>query len=276
MIRAFCHAIASRRYISKDPFESLTSRLEIGSFAPSLFPCVKSFMHDSALKKKTKHCILDCLSLYQSSLGKGFSLIELLVVIAVIGILASLSIPAIHSIGSARTSIDAAYKISDAIELARSEAIARRTFVWLGLENTTDYGNRNLRVGLVYSKDGSTNINSDNLQPISRPVLLERIGLVGAADTGINNSKYANANALATSTAGVTFSVGSQGFTNKTITFTPTGEAMLTGLPTSSTSFEPQILIGLRVFRGATEATNNDIAVVVDGSLGIPTIFRKE
>jgi hypothetical protein len=51
---------------------------------------------------------------------------------------------------------------------------------------------------------------------------------------------------------------------------------MLTGLPTSSTSFEPQILIGLRVFRGTTEATNNDIAVVVDGSLGIPTIFRKE
>lgn len=233
-------------------------------------------MHDSPSKKKAKHCILDNRCGRQSYFRRGFSLIELLVVIAIIGLLASLSITAVHSIGSARATVDAAYKISDAIELARSEAIARRTFVWLGLENSTEYGNRNLRMGLVYSKDGSTNINSGNLQPLSRPVLLERIGLVASADTGTNNLKYSSASTLATNTAGVAFSVGSQGFTNKTITFTPTGEAMLTGLPTSSTAFEQQILIGLRVFRGMTEATNNDIAVVVDGSLGIPAIFRKE
>jgi prepilin-type N-terminal cleavage/methylation domain-containing protein len=206
----------------------------------------------------------------------AFSLIELLVVVAVMGLLASLTVPALNSIGSARGSIDAAYKISDAIELARSEAVARRSFVWLGFENATNFGNRNLKLGAVYSKDGSTNISAANLQPLFRPILLDRVGLVAVVATGTNSTKYSDATSLANNSAGASFSVGSQAFVNNTITFTPTGEAMLTGLPNATTGFEPQILIGLRGFRGSTEATNNDIAVVVDGSAGIPTIFRKQ
>jgi len=205
----------------------------------------------------------------------AFSLIELLVVVAVLGFLASLTVPALNSIGSAKGSIDAAYKISDAIELARSEAVARRSFVWLGFENTANFDNRNIRIGAVYSKDGSVNISVANLQPLFRPVLLDRVGLVDYADTGANSTKYSDAASLADNSAGASFTVGSQTFI-KTITFTPTGEAMLTGLPNATTGFEPQILIGLRGFRGATESTNNDIAVVVDGSVGIPTIFRKQ
>jgi prepilin-type N-terminal cleavage/methylation domain-containing protein len=206
----------------------------------------------------------------------GFSLVELLVVVAVIGLLALLAAPAFNSIGSAMGTVDAAYKISDAIELARSEAVARRTFVWLGFQDSTNFGSRVLRFGAAYSKNGFASIDEENLQPLFRPVALDRVGLVANADTGKNNSNYADAVALATNGTGANFSLGSYGNSAKTLTFTPTGEAMLTGLPNSSTQFEEQILIGLRQFRGTSAETNNDIAVVLDGSTGIPRVYRKQ
>lgn len=208
--------------------------------------------------------------------GEGFTFIELLVVLAIFGILASLIVPAFNSIGAARGVVAASYKISEALELARSEAVARRTYVWLGLQDSTNFGNRNLHLGVVYSKDGSTNNSPTNIQAISRSILLENVALVELIETGENTPKYLGAMALSTNIAGATFSIGSQSFSKKTITFTPAGEAMLTGFPSSTTSFESQILIGLRACRGITESTNNDIAVVVDSSTGIPAIFRKQ
>lgn len=208
--------------------------------------------------------------------GEGFTLIELLVVLAILGILASVIVPAFNSIGAARGVVDASYKISEALELARSEAVARRTYVWLGLQDSTNFGNRNLHLGVVYSKDGSTNNSAANIQAISRSILLENVVLVDFVETGANTSKYLGAMALATNSAGASFSIGSQSFSNKTITFTPAGEAMLTGFPSFTTSFESQILIGLRACRGITESTNNDIAVIVDSSTGIASVFRKQ
>jgi prepilin-type N-terminal cleavage/methylation domain-containing protein len=208
--------------------------------------------------------------------GEGFTVMELLVVLAIFGILAALIVPAFNSIGAARGVVDASYKISEALELARSEAVARRTYVWLGLQDSTNFGNRNLHLGIVYSKDGSTNNGAANIQPVSRSILLEHVGLVEIVNTGTNTAKYFGAMALATNSAGASFSIGSKSFSDKTITFTPMGEAMLTGFPSITTTFESQILIGLRTFRGITESTNNDIAVVVDGSTGIPAIFRKQ
>lgn len=206
----------------------------------------------------------------------AFSLIELLVVVAVIGVLGVLAIPAFNSIGAARGTVDAAYKIAEAIELARSEAVARRTYVWLGLQDSTSLGDHNLRLGVVFSKDGSTNTTGANLQPLFRPLLLERVGLVKSADTGANTSRYKGASALATNMLGADISIDSLRFSNKTITFTPTGEAMLVGSPTASTGFDRQILIALRHFRGNTEVNDNDIAVVIDGSSSIPSIYKKE
>jgi prepilin-type N-terminal cleavage/methylation domain-containing protein len=208
---------------------------------------------------------------------KGFSLIEILVVVAIIIGLASFAVSALSSVAGSRGSIDAAYQISESIELARSEALARRTYVWLGFENTERFGDRNLLLGGVYSKDGSTNTSIANLQPFFRSTSIEKVGLVASVDTGSNNNfEYSNALALQTSQSGIVFSAGPQTFNSKTITFTPSGEAMLSGLPNLNTPFESKILIAIRGFRGTNEITNNDVAVVVEGSTAMPKIYRKQ
>ena len=210
-----------------------------------------------------------------SARAGAFSLIELLIVIGIVAILAAFAVPAFNSIGQARGVTEAAFQIAAAAELARSEAVARRTFVWLGLQNQTNFGNTDLRVGIVYSKDGSsTNTNGTNLQPIARPLLIQRAGLVAvsAVEVGTNLSAASD---LSANTGTGTMEAANTRFTNTIITFTPDGEAMLARTPGASTPFDPLIGIGLRGFRGTTPMTNNDAAVLIDGSIGIPRIFQR-
>jgi prepilin-type N-terminal cleavage/methylation domain-containing protein len=62
----------------------------------------------------------------------AFTLLELVIVAAIIGILLVLVIPAFTGIKSATDTTTAAYTIKDALEQARSYAIANNTYVWVG------------------------------------------------------------------------------------------------------------------------------------------------
>ena len=207
--------------------------------------------------------------------GRAFSLLELLVVIAIISLLSSFAIFSFNSIGQARGVTEAAYQFASAVELARSEAISRKTYVWLGIQQETNAGNLNLRVGMVYSKDGSASTNTSNLQPIGRSLLLQRVGItdalrldVGAVLTGVTE--------LSMFSQGMGFTIGQAQFNDKrSVTFSPLGEAMTNPSPAASDGFEPRLAVGLRQAHGTTLMTNNDIAVVIDGSVGLPTIYRK-
>jgi len=206
----------------------------------------------------------------------AFSLIELLIVVAVLALMAVLVAPAVSSIGQARGMTAAAYEITAAVELARSEAISRKTYVWMGLQSQTNGGNIDLRIGLVFSKDATgTNTASGNLQPIGRPLLIERVGLAPTAGLDVGTS-LSSATDLSTYSGGAKFTVGSMTTSDKrTITFTPMGEVTTKPDPTSTSGFDPRIAIGLSQTHGTALESNNSIAIVIDGSVGTPTIYRK-
>ena len=208
--------------------------------------------------------------------AEGFSLIELLVVVAIIAILAAFAVPAFSSIGQARGVSEAAYQLASTVELARSEAVSRHTFVWMGMQPQTNSGTLDLRIGLVYSKDGTANTNATNLQPIGRALLIQRVGLTNAAGLSVGTNLGAPTE-LCPYSGGATFQIGQMNFSSgRTITFTPLGEATTNATPSSTSGFDSRIAVGLQQVRGTTPMANNDIAVVVDGSVGLPTIYQKK
>ena len=198
-----------------------------------------------------------------------------MIVIAIIALLSSFAISSFNSIGQARGVSEAAYRFAAAIELARSEAISRQSFVWLGIQKETNSGSLDLRVGMVYSKDGSANTNASNLQPIGRSLLIQHAGITDAVGLNVGTD-LTGVTELSTFSQGMGFAIGQAQFTDKrTVTFTPMGEAMTKPSPATSDGFEPRLAVGLRQAHGTSLMTNNDIAVVIDGSVGLPTIYRK-
>jgi len=208
-------------------------------------------------------------------IGSGFTLIELLVVVAIIGLLIAVAVPAASSIGQSKGVAEAAYQISSAVELARSEAVTRQTYVWLGLQPQTNSGNVELRIGLVYSRDGSaTNTNAANLQALGRPLLVKSVGLADVSGLNVGES-LGPCTDVSTQSNGVPFQIAPVNFdSRRTLSFTPLGEVAVAASPTNG--FDSRLAIGLRQMRGTTAATNNDIVVMVDGSVGIPAIYQKK
>jgi prepilin-type N-terminal cleavage/methylation domain-containing protein len=208
---------------------------------------------------------------FPRKIGRGFTLIELLVVVALITILSSLAAPAVFSVTQARGVADAAEQISAAVELARSEAVTRRTYVWLGLQTVTNAGATDVVVGIVYSKDGSTGHQAANLQPVARPVTLRQVGLTNSSEVPGSPVE------LAGFRDGIEMDFGPAAqFTDKrSLTFTPLGEVLTVPSPTATSPFKPFMALGIAGVRGTELDPNNIASVAIDGSTGIPTIYRK-
>jgi prepilin-type N-terminal cleavage/methylation domain-containing protein len=200
---------------------------------------------------------------------RAFSLIELLVVIAIIGVLAAVAVPALSSMTQARTVTDSAYQLADLAELARNEAIARRTYVWLGMQtNAGAGGSSQVLTGMVFSKDGTANLEDTNLQPLGRVQRLERLGLfppsvVPGAPTDLTAQQ-----------AGPGFSIGGTTFSNFILAFTPMGEISLDPQPGPHGGFTPRIGLGLRTMRGSSPDHGNPVDLLLSGSTGLPSVHR--
>lgn len=199
----------------------------------------------------------------------AFSLIEVLVVIGIIGLLAALAVPALSSMGKARTATDAAYSITGAVELARAEAISRKTFVWLGLQtNRSTSGTPQVSMGLVFSRDGTANVDRINLQPLNRVIVLDQVGLFPPSISPRDPT------AVTGQQPGVDFTVGGQLFSQAILTFTPEGEVTTNATPSATQGFTPMVGVGLRAMSGDVPDHDNPVDVVIDGSTGLPSIHR--
>ncbi|HYR22037.1 MAG TPA: prepilin-type N-terminal cleavage/methylation domain-containing protein [Chthoniobacterales bacterium] len=220
--------------------------------------------------------------LYAVTRHAAFTLLELLVVIAIIAILMVLVVPAFNGINSNRNFSRAVNDVSGFLELARAEAMATRSYVYIGFANTTNSdGNSELRIGAVISIDGSSNAASTNLRPISKLVKIQNVQM----------TNYSSLPSVVRSAADVTISDDSdyvvsyssttylQGQFNDTtlnscpaIALSPQGEILHSSNPT--VFFRTTSSIGLVQTHGTTAVTSDGAIVSYYGGTGQLRVTR--
>jgi type II secretory pathway pseudopilin PulG len=206
---------------------------------------------------------------------EGFSLIELLIVLNILIYFFWMVAPMLSSILTGQGVSEAAFELSSAVERARNEAVTRKTYVWLGIQEEVQEGNLGLRIGTVCSKDGTANTNAANLMPLGATVLIPKVGLVGIGSaTAV--APTASAVDLLDFTGGTKFQIGKNSFVQgRTVTFMPLGEAATNAVPTAASGFNPLLMLVLRQTHGTNLFPGNDVILAIDGSVGTPTLYRK-
>ncbi len=97
----------------------------------------------------------------------GFTLVELLTAVTIILTLLSISLPATRSLMSGSSASKSVSELAALFEQARSEAIGRNTYVWLGIQVETS--NRyQISTVLFASQDGTVDTTAANVRQISK------------------------------------------------------------------------------------------------------------
>jgi len=223
----------------------------------SIMASVPCLNEKSAPERRTLHLISS-----RSLSRNGFSLIELLVVIAVLALALALSAPALLNVAKGQGMKRAIGEVSELAELARAEAMASSTWIWMGLREQTSSGQRELVAVLVASKDGTTNMAPSNLRIIQNPVRVENVkilpaltqwasvsGTVPLVNTSFRFSQTIRGQSLT--------------FSNTVLGFSPRGEAT-----TGNGAVPPWIEIGLREMRGEVEIPDKTASIKISGFSG--------
>jgi type II secretory pathway pseudopilin PulG len=211
--------------------------------------------------------------------GQGFSLVELFMVMGILSLLISTSLVALQSLNGAQRSTAAAHELASYLEMARSEAMARQTYVWVGLTSDTSQGRNDVMVGSVYSKDGTgSNVTASNLAPLARAIRWPNTKLATRSElmSGLQNLFDRVTTSLASNGEGISFEMGSLTFSEgSSLTFTPAGEVLLKGSVGPYDGYTPFIDLCFRQLKGGlATAASDEIALTVDGAHGSVQILR--
>ena len=226
----------------------------------------------------------------------AFTLVEMLAVISIIVLLSVLAVPALNSVLKTKGVGRAQSDVTEMINLARTEAMAKGTYVWLGFFNNTVNGNSQLLVVAARSIDGTPNLvvnNKPNYRIISKVQKLDDIilttpakmtsnvkSMLDGAFVIPNGTSTVDVSTIDVSPDKVTMSVNGTLVDFKSlITFTPQGEAIGTNTPATAISpapFTTQILMGMRKTAGGQPiATDTDsVGLVLYGGTGQVRVFR--
>jgi len=237
----------------------------------------------------------------------GFTLVELLVVIAIIAILTFLAIPAIQAMQKSGGFAKAVYDQSDALNLARSYALANNTYVYVGLAELDRAqlstavpqaaGVGKIAMVTVAAKDGTNDTTSTNLTQV-RPVQVFDGLHVATQRFGQGTGTMARPTATSNSSIFLgevsyipktSFSIplsgsGKYNFnaagTSWVVCFNPQG-GILTTDSSDTLSTAQFIEIDLQPVGGGTVPTlpidvnkGNQAALVIDGATGATTVYR--
>jgi len=173
-----------------------------------------------------------------------------------------------------------AHTLSGLLEYARTEAITRQTYVWVGLKTSDDGGGGETDVGAVYSKDGTgTNVDPSNLAPLCPLVRLDHARL--ASRNALKPATLALFDqatvSLAQNTQGISFLLGTTEFAASTLTFTPSGGVLLKGAAGPDDGYDAFIDVSFRQTKGRVVAVDaSEAALLVDGSNGTVRILQSK
>ncbi len=165
------------------------------------------------------------------------------------------------------------------LKLARNEAVARQTYVWVGFEAV---GTDEVRVACVgaVDQDGS-NTQASNLFYIGKVLGVRGVSLVEwsglrQATRDAAASQYSTAIApvsVANAGGGVEFQTRNVSFDQrKSITFTPRGQAMVEGVVTADSGYDRYIDVSFRQTKGAA---GEEASVVINGATGGMEVIRR-
>jgi hypothetical protein len=177
--------------------------------------------------------------------------------------------------------------------LAKSTAVSRNTYVWVGFATVTNTsGNLETCVGVMMSKDGTSTNTAANLTAVSKLTAIEHVALAGPTNipTALRSKLPSDVTSSASSYAGsFTTSVGTFDFkkanvsndtkvtfpNNATLLISPQGEIIASA---TSQSFVPQVMIGLTQSRKATSLGADDAkdgaVLVFYGGTGSIRVYR--
>lgn len=217
----------------------------------------------------------------------GFSLIELLAVMAIVGMLAMASVPAVNSLNGGRTLAYQASEIQGVLESARTHAMAKNTYVFVGLAETDGSrsdtaspvsGTGRVAVMVMGSKDGTRSFGTgnSNLVALSKLKKLDNVHLTDSLPQsgGLSRPSVAADNCVGASgfQSESSFSANSYVF-SKIIQFDPSGAASVQ----STDSKTPQWMeVALVETKGTQilDSSSRSAALVLDGVTGSVKVYR--